>query len=145
MFWIKVMLSPFINILPSARRFCFFTLYSSAASNTTFIYSSNPITCPSILVFRFSNNQRETLDRFCKYLKIRLTGCSINFCTLCGPEYICKVYWILWDYTIRYLLVFPSSCWLLSVGSFKVFSKLHWWLVTNSRLIFFLFKRSIKS
>uniref|UniRef100_A0A224Y6E7 Putative secreted protein n=1 Tax=Panstrongylus lignarius TaxID=156445 RepID=A0A224Y6E7_9HEMI len=70
----RVILSPFIIILPSDLLFFVFILYSSASSNTKFMYSSKPTMCPSILRLIFSYNHTHTRDLFCKYLKIRFIG-----------------------------------------------------------------------
>lgn len=40
---------------------------------------------PSIRRFMFSYNHTCTRLRFCRYLKIRLMGCTITFCTLAFP------------------------------------------------------------
>lgn len=86
-FWINVILSPFIIILPICFLFLVFMCTSSASSNTMFMYSSNPTMCPSIRRFTFSYSQICTRLLFCKYLKIRLMGCTITFWTFGGPLY----------------------------------------------------------
>lgn len=81
------MLSPLSMIRPRGLRVSVFTWYSSASSSTRFMYSSKPTMCPSIRRVMFSNSQTCTRERFCRYRKIRLMGCTITFCTFCGPLY----------------------------------------------------------
>ena len=84
--WMTVILSPFNIIRPSCFRLCVFIWTSSASSNTRFMYSSNPTMQPSILRFSCSYSQIWIRERFWRYLKIKLMGCTITFCTL-GPLY----------------------------------------------------------
>lgn len=86
-FWIRVILSPFIIILPKVFLLPDFLYTSSASSRTKFIYSSNPTMCPSMRRLMFSYSHTCTLDRFCRYRKIRLMGCTITFWTFGGPLY----------------------------------------------------------
>lgn len=86
-FWMSVILSPFSINRPKA--FLDFVLMwnSSASSSTKFIYSSKPTMWPSKRRFTFSYNHTWTRDLVCKYLKMRLIGCTITFWTFCGPLY----------------------------------------------------------
>lgn len=86
-FCINVILSPFSMIRPNGFLFFVFKWYSSASSNTKFMYSSKPTMQPSILKCIFSKSQTCTRDWFCKYRNIRLMGCTITFCTFWGPLY----------------------------------------------------------
>ena len=60
----SVMFSPFNRILPSALRVFFLACTSSALSSTRFMYSSNPIICPSMLRSLLLNNQILIFDLF---------------------------------------------------------------------------------
>ena len=83
----RVILSPFNISRPNDFLLFVLMWYSSASSSTKFIYSSKPTMWPSRRRFTFSYNQTCTRDLVCKYLKIRLIGCTITFCTFCGPLY----------------------------------------------------------
>ena len=86
-FCMRVILSPFSIKRPKDFLFLVFTWYSSASSRTRFIYSSNPTMWPSNRRFTFSYSHTWTRERVCKYLKIRLMGCTITFWTFWGPLY----------------------------------------------------------
>lgn len=73
-FIMSVMLSPFNKIRPKGFRVFFFKEISSASSRTRFMYSSNPMIRPSILISFCSNSQNWILDLLCKNRKIRLIG-----------------------------------------------------------------------
>lgn len=79
--WMSVMFSPLSNIRPIAFLTLDFVWYSYASSSTKFIYSSKPIRIPSILNLTLSESQICILERFCKYLKMRLIGWTITFWT----------------------------------------------------------------
>merc|ERR1711976_637732 len=62
-------------------------LYSSASSKTRFMYSSKPMMHPSMRMLHCSYSHTWILDLFCRYLKIKLMGCTITFWTLPPPLY----------------------------------------------------------
>mmetsp|Transcript_23059 Transcript_23059/g.54496 ORF Transcript_23059/g.54496 Transcript_23059/m.54496 type:complete len:277 (+) Transcript_23059:109-939(+) len=81
--WMQVMASPFSRILPTSFRF--FEPISTASSRTMFMYSSNPMICPSSCILVSSYSQMRTRVFFCKCPKMTLMGIVITFLTFfCG-------------------------------------------------------------
>eukprot|EP00168_Porphyra_purpurea_P007215 TRINITY_DN18948_c0_g1_i1.p2 TRINITY_DN18948_c0_g1~~TRINITY_DN18948_c0_g1_i1.p2 ORF type:complete len:102 (+),score=1.10 TRINITY_DN18948_c0_g1_i1:165-470(+) len=74
----SVMFSPFNISLPSFFLLLSFWLTSAASSRTKFMYSSNPMITPSILMSVFSKSMICTRDLFWRYLKISAMGWIIT-------------------------------------------------------------------